>query len=326
MSILILRSDPDPCADLVRLAVEERGGRILSVDTGQFPTDAAIWIDVEDWKAATIDIEGSSLSMGEVAAVWIRHVEAGAGLPADLDPAMRKACRSQSISSLWSLLECLPVFQLDPVDALRRAPYKPRQIQLARALGLDVPRTLLTNDPDAVRSFAATCLTGLVTKMVTSSIQLETTSGLETVYTRVVEPEELAYLEGLDLCPMLFQERVPKAQELRITVVGSRMFAAAIDSSTSEAGVIDWRRDPALVGSFRPYDRLPEPVQARIFDLLDRLALNFATVDMILTPDGRYVFLEVNTISFFAFVERATGLPISAAVADLLLGRSAPRI
>jgi glutathione synthase/RimK-type ligase-like ATP-grasp enzyme len=56
------------------------------------------------------------------------------------------------------------------------------------------------------------------------------------------------------------------------------------------------------------------------------LRLDFATVDLILTPDGRYVFLEVNTVSFFSFVEKATGLPISGAVADLLLGRSAPRV
>ena len=228
--------------------------------------------------------------------------------------------------ALWSLVECLPVFQLDPPGPLQAAPYKPRQVELARAVGLDVPRTLLTNDPEAVRAFAAGCPAGLVTKMIGSSVLVETAAGLAPIYTRTVDPGELNSLDGLDLCPMLFQERIPKARELRITVVGSQMFVAAIDPTTSLLGADDWRRDRTLVGSFRPYDALPEPVETKIFALLDLLKLNFATVDMIYTPDDRYVFIEINTISFFHFVERAAGLPISGAIADLLLGRSAPRV
>lgn len=324
MCILVLTSSPDPCVDLVQRAIEERGGRMFRLDTGRFPTDAQLRFDSDG--TGRIDAGGVSLPLAEITAVWIRHIEAGDGLPVDLDPMMRKACRVQSKSALRSMTECLPVFQLDPLEVLQRAPHKPRQIQLARSLGLDVPCTLLTNDPDAVRAFAASCPAGLVTKMIDSSVWVETAAGNEAIYTRTVEPAELASLDGLDLCPMLFQERVPKARELRITVVGSRMFVAAVDSSASVEGADDWRRDRMLVGSFRSDDDLPERVRERIFALLDRLGLNFATVDMIHTPDGRYVFIEVNTVSFFEFVERSTGLPISAAIADLLLGRSAPRV
>lgn len=324
--ILILTSGIDPCAGLVQRAIEERGGSTFCLDTGQFPTNAQLRLEPGRWATARIEAGGSSLPAAEISAVWIRHLSAGFSLPAELEPAMSRVCEVQSRWALWSLVECLPVFQLDPPEVLQRAPGKPRQIQLAQAAGLEVPRTLLTNDPGAVRAFAAGCPTGLVTKMVSSSVLVETAAGREPIYTRTVEPEELASLDGLDLCPMLFQERVPKALELRITVVGSRMFVAAIDSSNSVTGRDDWRRDDTLMGSFRPYDDLPEPVQERIFALLDRLGLNFATVDMIYTPEGRYVFLELNTVSFFNFVERSAGLPISGAVADLLLGRSAPRV
>jgi glutathione synthase/RimK-type ligase-like ATP-grasp enzyme len=324
MCILVLTSSPDPCADLVQRAVEEREGRMFRLETGRFPTDVQLRFESDG--AGRIDTGGFSLPLAEISALWIRHIEAGDGLPAELDPMLRKACRVQSRSALRALTECLPVFQLDPLDVLQRAPHKPRQIQIARSLGLDVPRTLLTNDPDAVRAFAAGCPGGLVTKMIDSSVWIETEAGKEAIYTRTLETEELEALEGLDLCPMLFQERIPKARELRITVVGSRMFIAAVDSSASIEGADDWRRDRALVGSFRPCDDLPESVRERIFALLDQLGLNFATVDMIYTPDDRYVFIEVNTVSFFEFVERSAGLPISAAVADLLLGHSTPRV
>ena len=324
--ILVLASGDDPCVELVRRAVAARGGELFVLDTGQFPTAAQIRLQPERWAEAKLGTGASSLPIGEVSAIWIRHFTPGAGLPEDLAPELQRACRSQSTTALWALVESLPIFQLDPPEVLLRAPLKPRQIQLARAAGLDVPRTLLTNDPAAVRAFAEECPTGIVTKLVSSSLSVDGPAGREPIYTRGVGPEELASLDGLDLCPMLFQERVEKVLELRITVVGHQMFVAAIDSTPSLLGADDWRRDRALAGSFRPYEALPEPVRVKIFALLDLLKLNFATVDMIYTPDGRYVFLEINTISFFDFVERAAGLPISGAVADLLLGRSAPRV
>ena len=79
------------------------------------------------------------------------------------------------------------------------------------------------------------------------------------------------------------------------------------------------------MGAFQR-DVLPRSLEARLLRLLDRLGLNFATVDLIVTPEDRHVFLEVNAISYFGFIERSTGLPISDALADLLVGRAQPRI
>lgn len=65
---------------------------------------------------------------------------------------------------------------------------------------------------------------------------------------------------------------------------------------------------------------------ARLVALLDRFGLDFATLDVVLTRDGRWVLLEVNTTSFFDHVEVCAGLPISGAVADLLLGLAPSRV
>ena len=67
-------------------------------------------------------------------------------------------------------------------------------------------------------------------------------------------------------------------------------------------------------------------MERRLLALLNHAGLNFATADVILTPDGRYVFLEINTTSYFDFVEASTGMPISAAVANLLMGLAPPRV
>src|SRR5262249_59401847 len=109
------------------------------------------------------------LDICDVSSVWVRHTDPGANLPFDLDPSHREAARAESDSTVFSLIECLDVYQLDPPESLRRAPHQPRQLQLARAAGLEIPRTLITNDPQAVRLFANTCRNGVIAKMVDGS-------------------------------------------------------------------------------------------------------------------------------------------------------------
>ena len=144
------------------------------------------------------------------------------------------------------------------------------------------------------------------------------------VFTNPVKPEDLADLSGLNLCPVTFQEMIPKAFELRVTVVGDRIMAASIDSQTSVLALHDWRRDGLrMVNEWRPY-QLPCEVEERILRLMDYFVLNYGAIDIIVTPDGRHVFLELNPSGEFFWLERTPGLPISQAIADLLLG-NAPR-
>jgi glutathione synthase/RimK-type ligase-like ATP-grasp enzyme len=55
---------------------------------------------------------------------------------------------------------------------------------------------------------------------------------------------------------------------------------------------------------------------------MEHFGLNYGALDLILTPDGRHVFLEVNPVGEFFWLERCPGLPISKAIADILLSQS----
>jgi hypothetical protein len=54
-------------------------------------------------------------------------------------------------------------------------------------------------------------------------------------------------------------------------------------------------------------------------------ALLYGAIDLRLTPEGRYVFLEINPAGQFLYIENATGQQIAAAVARTLLKRRAVR-
>ena len=98
-----------------------------------------------------------------------------------------------------------------------------------------------------------------------------------------------------------------------------RVYTAAIDSQRSGRARHDWRRDGiGLIEDWVPH-QLPAELEKRLLSFMRYFGLNYGAVDFILTPDGRYVFLEVNPVGEFFWLERNPGLPISAAIADLLV-------
>ncbi len=323
-TLIVTRSTDHEAPAAVAQALDVRGERAYRFDTDLFPT--ALRLTLDEGGGGRLSGPAGVLELAEVTSVWYRRSATGAGIPQELDPQLRQPSVEESRRLVFGMLAALGAFQLDALEQVRRAEHKPLQLELARALGLEVPRTLMTNDPEAVRAFAASCPSGVVTKMMSSFAVYDERGQEQVVFTTPLEAEELEDLEGLDLCPMTFQERLSKALELRVTVVGERVMAAAIDSQVLPRARNDWRREGlALVEAWRPYT-LPEPVQARVLGLMELLGLNYGAFDFIVTPEGRHVFLEVNPAGEFTWLMHYPGLPIAEALADVLVGRAVRRL
>lgn len=323
--LIITHSDDNESVSLVAQAIERKGGRAIRFDTDRYPTEVRLTARYGggDEERLTLANDEGEFDLREVTAVWHRRLNFGAQIPQTLDRQLRHASFTEARAAAQGLLASLKAFRMDDVQHIRRAENKQLQLQVARELGLDTPRTLTTNDPAAVGAFAAECEGGMVTKMLSSFAVHE--GGRElVVFTNPVRPEDLADLSGLSLCPATFQEAIPKALELRATVVGQRVMTASIDSQSSGRATHDWRRDGVrMIADWQPYE-LPREVEEKILRLLDYFVLNYGAVDLIVTPDGRHVFLEVNPVGEFFWLEQHPGLPISDAIADVLLGL-APR-
>ncbi len=113
------------------------------------------------------------------------------------------------------MLAAFRVLQVDPLPAVRFASNKQVQLDIAREVGLTTPRTLTTNDEGAARAFAATCPGGVIAKML-SSFAVYRDGEEQVVFTNALGAKDLADMRGLSLCPMTFQENIPKARELRV--------------------------------------------------------------------------------------------------------------
>ena len=324
MSVLIItHSDDNECVARVTEAIASKGGHTIRFDTDRYPTDVRLtaYYGGPGDERLTLTNEEGEFDLREVKAVWHRRISFGAQLPAKLDKQLRHASLGEASAAAHGMLASLKAFRMDHLHHIRNAENKQLQLQVAREIGLDTPRTLTTNDPTAARAFAKSCEDGIVTKMLSSFAIFEEGKEL-VVFTNPVKPEDLEDLSGLSLCPATFQESLPKSLEIRATVVGHRVMSAAIDSQASARATHDWRRDGVrLLRDWRPY-QLPLGTEEKILRLMDYFSLNYGAIDIILTPDEKHVFLELNPCGEFFWLERAPGLPISEAIADLLLDQT----
>ncbi len=327
MSILILTySEDHEGLDVLSSRLQNLGQEVVRLNTDEFPTSVRLSVGYGD-EADTLRLVpaegGEPADLRKVTAIWNRRYFTGRQIPDDLDPQLREPSVEESrrtVTGFVAALEAEGVFALDPLRAAGHARQKPLQLALARELGLELPRTLISNDPDEARAFAGRCKQGVVTKMMTSFAVYDGDGRENVVFTNALGAEDLAALDdGLDLCPMTFQEAIPKKLEIRTTIIGHEVFSGAIDSQSSDRAQHDWRRDGAgMIEQWRPYE-LPADVADKLLRLHDRLGLNYGASDLILTPDGRHVFLEVNPVGEFYWLERHAGLPLMRALADVLV-------
>jgi glutathione synthase/RimK-type ligase-like ATP-grasp enzyme len=269
-----------------------------------------------------MDESGTRFDLSEVTALWYRRFQAGASLPEELGDT-RDACVNEAKRALYGTIASLGCFELDPLMHVRGADHKELQLKRARAHGLLVPETLITNGPAEARAFYDTVGGKVVTK-VQSSFAIYRDNREMVVFTSSVKPDDLDSLSDLRFCPMMFQERLDKALELRATVVGREVFTASIDSQRTAETAVDWRRDGiGLIDDWKPY-KLPPEVESGLLALMQDFRLNYGAADFIVTPDRRHVLLEVNAGGEWFWLQRNPGLPIADAIARVLLGE-APR-
>ena len=230
---------------------------------------------------------------------------------------MDEAVRRESDAVLRGLFAVLDeAFWISHPDAIKIADNKLAGLKKAASLGLAVPRTLVTNDAERVQDFYHCCNGQMVIKLF-RGWSGEWAGTTYAVLTNRVEPKHLERLDAVKNMPCLLQEYVPKELELRVTVIGREVFAAEIHSQQSEISRDDWRRYDFENTPYLPHS-LPSSIESACRQLLDGFGLAFGAIDMILTPEGEYVFLELNANGQWLWIEELTGLPLVSAMADLL--------
>jgi MvdC family ATP-grasp ribosomal peptide maturase len=322
--LLLTHSGDFYTVDLVAHALEDMGVRPIRFNTDLFPSLVKLSARAGDERAAHLFLEtGERISAEQVRAVWARKLWSPR-MANDLDERYRSMCINESVAALDGFLDALYSARwVNDLDRERDAENKQRQLRLATRAGLRVPRTLVTNDPVAARQFFAETERQTVAKLL-RPLNVSMNADKPFVYTNRVREEDLAGAEALRHSPMVFQELIPKAYELRVAWVAGETFAGALDTTSMSRGHTDWRCAAPAECRWQNA-QVPTEVAGSLKSLMSELGLVFGAVDLICTPSGEHIFLEVNPSGEWGMLERDLGLPISQAIAKALLDDNRPR-
>ncbi|GGW82614.1 ATP-grasp ribosomal peptide maturase [Streptomyces galilaeus] len=314
--VLVITSLEDVTADRVIAALNEREVPVARVDPADIGAGLSFGVRIGagapawDGRLRTASREAE---LGEVAAVYYRRPTPYSARYGHLPAQQRDFAAAEARHGLGGVLNHLHGARyVNHPSAVTAADFKPAQLQTAAQLGLSVPPTLVTNDVEQAGKFAAEH--GPVIYKTFRGLPRDEDGHTGAIWAQRVDPE--SFDDSLAVTAHLFQAEIPKTGDVRVTVVGRRVFAQQI---AAPDGALDWRRGDWGQLLHAPIG-VPTPIEAALHSYLSAFGLVFGCFDFALTGDGRepddWVFIECNPNGQWGWLPDAGD--ITTAFADIL--------
>lgn len=318
--VLVITDEDDRTASRVTSELAVRGVPVARIDATHFPTKLHMSAQISTgaaWTGRLLDIETGRevVGLSAVRSVYYRRPTQFT-MPEEMNRAERVFAYGEARRGFGGVLQALDgaLWVNDPAAAARTE-YKPNQLAAATAVGLPIPRTLITNEPERAYEWATEPGRPVVYKPLAGNWHADE-GKVRIIYTSPVTDLDELRDPALERTAHLFQEQVEKDHEARAVIVGERVFTVAIDAA-SDAARTDWRSDYDAL-TYRTIE-LPNEVAQQLVALHQRLGLRFGAVDLIRDTAGRWIFLGTNQSGEWGWLVAKTGIGVADALADLLV-------
>ena len=309
-TILIIGQPDDVHASALAVVLKsEFDAQPIIWDNGSIPTESLMdfILSKNDTDFSLKGPEGS-FSLNNIRSIWWRRPSKFRLDDSVTDPKVRAFCMSECETFFKGVLNAVDIPIINNLFAESLATYKPRQLKMAQRIGLDIPRTIMSNDPEHIRDFWES----LDGKCIYKPFASPSWTFSET---RLLTKEDLKDLDKLHHAPIIVQEKIEKGMDVRVNIFGEAIFAADVNTRVP-AAELDWRID--LTAKWKEHN-LPDAIGRQLILLLNNLGLHYGCIDLRQQPDGNYKFFEVNPSGQFLFVEIDTGQPLLRSLAKLLV-------
>jgi glutathione synthase/RimK-type ligase-like ATP-grasp enzyme len=308
--ILILSREGDNHITKVCEILTQASKLFFLLDQSEFPIESSFSFEFDKKESFfKFSNERDTIDLARCSAAWWRRpqkIKLHGEIISDYDTQfIHDECR-HALRGLWSSMKCKWINDPYKNDIASK---KVLQLEMAKRIGFSIPNTLITNSPNDANRFISQLGVGNVIFKPLSPTEKDWRE------TRLLKKVELDILECVKFAPVIFQEFIVSKYNLRITVINRKIFSAVI--LADEASYIyDIRMSENH--TIEPYS-LPKKVELHIHKLMNSLGLVYGAIDMIVKPDGQYIFLEINPAGQWLFIEKATNMPISEAIAIELM-------
>jgi hypothetical protein len=299
--MLILSNRDDVHARAVAWALERNGYVVELFDLDGVPATLRLTQHIDGAAAA----DGFRLRCGSEQVrlggpVWLRR-SGRIAVPDHVRGEEAMFVRREAEHHVFSALLLLErsTRMTNPFSASRTCAHKPFQLGVARSLGIPIPETLVSNDPEEIRSFCRSGARKVIYKPMSVPF-FSNESGPLLLETRRIRAEHLEEDDVLAAAPGLFQQEIDKAWEVRVLMLAGRTIALRFRPEERDA--VDWRAGHRS-GFCEPI-ALPPKVEASCRLLLSQLGLDYGCIDLAIDGKGDFIFLEVNSEGQFLFMEQ----------------------
>lgn len=262
----------------------------------------------------TISQDNRSLDLSVIKCIWCRRTFVELLLDEEynqtVDFKIWKNEWNKTLLGIYSSLRSKP--WLNPWRKAYEAENKYLQMELAQKNNLETPSTIVSNNKRGLVNFLEQ--NGEVAlKLMHQDFYKGVDGDFKGLYVNKLRIEDFKKFGGVEENPIVLQKYIDKEFEVRYTVVGENHFVCKIDSQKSDTAKIDWRRydipnTPHFI--LNP----PAEIKENVSKLMTELGLEYGALDFIVDKRKNWVFLEVNSMGQFLWIEDLTGLAISESI------------
>ena len=304
MNILVLAPENDCHAPSIVNEIRKRGHKITQMSGDCFPRRDQLSIRFNKTQAdLSVRSHGERIDMFAFDTVWRRRGEFAKLDMKNIHPDDQRFALQESNAALEGLRDIATTGSarwVNPRRAAKQIENKPYQLNVAREGGLTVPETLISNDASDISDFYEEHGGNVIYKALTPVLFKETGRELVSFVNKlprdVVDDGDL-----LKLSPGIYQPFIDKVFELRVNVFGDQILTTRINNQHVEGAEIDWRSKVHLT-QLSPF-QLPEWLADKILKFMRTAGLVFGALDFIVTTEGEFVFLEVNQMGQFLWLD-----------------------
>lgn len=315
MILCITHSNDHYTIDIVIARCKELGIPVLRFNSDDFSYKIHFeYCNYSDKEVLRLTTKEFSITSDQIQAVWYRKLWT-ITIPENLEEDYQKIYFQEYTTMRTIFLESLKhVFWMNPMAIDHEiGENKWHQLQLAASSGLQVPKSIFTNNPKSVTQFFYQVANQQMIAKLHGALSRSMSGNTPFFPTTVIQEQDLANLDSLIYCPMIFQERIEKQYELRIIYIEGTFFTGKINAENSSKGSTDWRAANDIFPKWEHYT-LPDFVGEALSEMMQKMKLPFGAIDMIRNTAGDYVFLEVNPQGEWGMLQRDLGYPIGETI------------
>ncbi|MDR2011402.1 MAG: grasp-with-spasm system ATP-grasp peptide maturase [Bacteroidales bacterium] len=254
-------------------------------------------IYIDNYDDTKIIINNREINLKEINSIWYRRWGYSFNKEYnDIQISSSLQTEFKDISNyLFRLFKNIPSinviedFQLDKLT----------QLEYAKKAGLLIPDTLVSNKRSNCYDFIDS-ESSYITKPLKAKIYLQKGNDTYLNYTSQIDKNKLPIEDYF--FPCLIQKEITKDIEIRTFILDKKCYSMAIFSQSDNQTKVDFRNyNLEKPNRHVPY-KLPDEIEEKLLLFMEYVNLNCGSIDIILSKDSEYYFLEVNPVGQFGMV------------------------